>query len=325
MVAAENGHLKVVTHLLSRYDNYALLTDVCKQKRNVFHYVADKGHVDVARVLLEKADTACLLPDILNQLDIHNLGQLCSLVDGKFKERAAYHYVYLRRKCLNLFQKCVKEGLVNATHFGTIVLSAWDSEPEPEARAKALEQYQYRESTRAGQKDLSPTLLAIANNHEEVAKLFIEAGGDGTVRDCFGETGMHLAAMRGNSCLAELLKDHGVALDTKDKDGDTPRDIARINDQDEQAFTFNRKEHPQKDQVWCYWRVIMKIMYWLALDAVSYDETATDVSVKCTTARKLLNSRQPTHLAMKSNWIKSKNTKKTAKMQFISGSDDHQV
>ena len=138
MVAAENGHLKIVEFLLNRYD--IALNDVSNQKRNVFHYVADKGHADVAKFILQKALAAGLLPEILNQKDNHRVQQLCSLVRGVDKGRAAWHYVHLKRKYVHLFQKCTKGGRVDASRVGTILQSGWGPEPEPNVLKKLVDE-----------------------------------------------------------------------------------------------------------------------------------------------------------------------------------------
>ena len=247
MVAAENGHLKIVVFLVNHYD--IPLNDVSKQKRNVFHYVADKGHADVAKVLLEKARTAGLLPDILNQKDNHRVEQLCSLVRGVDKGRSAWHYVHLMRKYVHLFQKCTKGGRVDASRVGTILQSGWGPEPAAEVLKRAVENYRQGNSTKDGKDDLSPTLLAIAKGHQAVAKLYIEAGGDVMVKDCFGQTGMHLAAMRGTLDVAVTLELHGLQLDTRDEDGDTPLDIAEANEHPELVNFFKGEEHFPKVQV----------------------------------------------------------------------------
>ena len=208
MVAAENGHLKIVVFLLNYCD--IPLNDVSKQKRNVFHYVADKGHAGVAKVLLEKAHAAGLLPEILDQKDNHRVEQLCSLVRGVDKGRSAWHYVHLKRKYVHLFQKCTKRGRVDASRVGTILQSGWGPEPQAEGLKRSVECYQQGNSTKDGEDDFSPTLLAVGKGHLEVAKLYIEAGGDVKAKDCFGQTGMHLAAMSGKLNVAVALERCGL-------------------------------------------------------------------------------------------------------------------
>ena len=247
MLAAENGHLKIVEYLLNHYD--IPLTDVSKQNRNVFHYVGNKGHANVAKVLVAKARTAGLLPDILNQRDTHSIEQLCSLVRGVDKGRAAWHYVHLKRKYVPLFQKCIKSGRVDASRVGTIIQSGWGQEPEADVLKKSVQHYLGNNPTNNGRDDLSPCLLAIAKGHSEVAKLFIEAGSDVKLKDCVGLTGMHFAAMRGSLDVAVMLELHGLELNTEDEDGDKPLDVAEANEHTQLVNFFKGQEHRREVQV----------------------------------------------------------------------------
>ena len=248
MVAAENGHLKIVVFLINQYN--IPLTDVSKQKRNVFHYVAEKGHDDVAKVLLEKAHADGLLPDILNQKDGHRVEQLCYVVSDADTGHSALPCMHLKRKYVHLFEKRTEGRRVDASPVETIPQSGRG----PKLK-KAVEEYQEGESTKDGKDDLSPTLLAIAKGHQAVAKLYLEAGGDGGVKDCFGLTGMHLAAMRGNLDMAVTLKLLGVSPHTSDEDGDTPLKVAVGNAHPELVNFFKEEELLSETQVWCYWRL----------------------------------------------------------------------
>ena len=69
------------------------------------------------------------------------------------------------------------------------------------------------------------------------------------VKDCFGQTGMHLAAMRGTLDVAVALELRGLQLDTKDEEGDTPLDIAEANEHPELVNFFKGEEHMKGVQV----------------------------------------------------------------------------
>jgi hypothetical protein len=56
-------------------------------------------------------------------------------------------------------------------------------------------------------------------------KLCLERGGDVMATDDDGLTALHHAVPRGAG-VVQLLVDHGAALDTKDKRGRTPLDVA---------------------------------------------------------------------------------------------------
>lgn len=227
MAAVEFGHITIVKYLLKRFS--FKIDEVSTQKRSVFHFAADNGHTEVAEVLLEYAkEKGHDIVKLLSQRDQHKIDRLCSMVPGIDKGKAAWHYVHLKRRCVHIFQKNTKRGRVDASKMGTIVQSGWGEGADADQLKESLQRYMSQSQTRDGQPDLSPLALAISRGQTEVAKLYIAAGASVETRDCFGQTLMHLSAMRGMLEVAPLLRDIAAV---KDDDGLTPLQIAELNEQ----------------------------------------------------------------------------------------------
>ena len=224
-----------------------MINALSSQNRNVLHYAADKGHLDVIKYLISKARQQHLLSQIINQKDKHKVEQDFSLVRDLDKGRPAWHYICLQRRYISLYEICTKNGKVDASFVGTIVKSGWGDEPEVHVLKQAIQEH--RETvgtTKDGEDDLTPLMLALTKGHGPVALLLLDAGADPKVTDCFQQTSMHLAAMRGLLNVAVELEKSGAPLNAEDADGFTPLRVARENEHRDVVNFLSDSHHLKK-------------------------------------------------------------------------------
>lgn len=98
---------------------------------------------------------------------------------------------------------------------------------------------------------------AVQKDHLEVMEILLKAGADANLRDRFGQTSLHYAAVYRDTSFLEPLLEAGADVDLKDYDGETPLDLAMKNRKSSNANLLRefqtRKpkmaEQPQKDGV----------------------------------------------------------------------------
>ena len=71
-------------------------------------------------------------------------------------------------------------------------------------------------------------LIVSATGYVEIIRLLLDAGAKGTARTLTGWTPAHCAAESNRIPALRALHGAGIAIDLKDRNGDTPRRIATI-------------------------------------------------------------------------------------------------
>ena len=193
--------------------------------------LAAGGFAPLTSVVLEKAKEMGYLHALLNDRDKYIGNRLCFAVRGGDKGRQAWHYVEVKRRLVDIFQKKTHGGTsVDVAIYGNVVKSGWGPESEQETKDMIDKLFEERLASNTTEPDQTPLHIALFKSHDAVAKLFIEAGASLTACDCFGLTPMHIACMRGNMELAKMLDIKGASLTAEDKDGKTPVEVAEDNE-----------------------------------------------------------------------------------------------
>jgi len=78
--------------------------------------------------------------------------------------------------------------------------------------------------------DATPLHIAAFKDKPEVAEVLLKHGADPNVRDKFGMTALHVAAMRGNVALVRRLVELGATTEALDGLVKTPADVAEDNE-----------------------------------------------------------------------------------------------
>lgn len=233
MLAVENGYVDACKFLLQHdFD----LTDVDNDEENVFHHCALKGNVEIAKLLVEKMrqreNGTNDLKQCLNKKNKYNTRRSSVILQGTDKGRPAWHYVHLCRTRIEYYKTLAKSGTVDANKVGEIIRSGWGIAPSKVELEGYAETYEAK-CMYHGKDDVTPTMLAISRGNEDVTDIFIDSGGNIFVKDCMGQTLMHMCAMRGTLNTAVKLKNLGLSVCDENHYRETPADIALINQKQE--------------------------------------------------------------------------------------------
>ena len=205
--------------------------------------LVSKGHFCVAKYLVTMARQQDKLLEIIDKKDKHKLKHAFSLVRGLDKGRQAWHCIHLDRRYVSLYQTQTRGGRVNASQFGTIVKSGWGDEPEAHFLEEVVSSYRDSNDTKDGQDDMTPVMLAIYKGFGPIALYLLNAGADAHGRDCYNQTTMHMAAMRGLLDVAQELEKQGVSSYALDEADFTPARVARENGHTKMANFFMERYH----------------------------------------------------------------------------------
>ena len=208
------------------------------QKRNVFHMAVESGSVAVLQRVVQEARTQHCIGELVNSQDKYVGKERCFIVRGRDNGAAAFHYIECHRWLISIFNVTTQTGgTVDVANFGTPILSGWGTSPAPEHIERMDNRYDVRRIDARTPSDLTPlNLLALSPKVTPFTKMgdiLIEAlvheGLSLDISDCFGLTPMHMAAMRGNLGLTQLLWKHGANHRLNSTEGLTVAEVAERN------------------------------------------------------------------------------------------------
>ena len=208
------------------------------QKRNVFHMAVESGAVAVLQRVIEEARTQHCIGELINSKDKYLGKERCFIVRGRDNGSPAFHYIECHRWLISIFNVTTQTGgTVDVANFGTPIVSGWGTSPAPEYIERMDSRYDVRRIDAQNPLDLTPlNLLALsttAAKSTKMAEILIEAlvheGLSLDTPDCFGLTPMHMAAMRGNMALTQLLWKHGANHRLNSTEGHSVAEVAERN------------------------------------------------------------------------------------------------
>ena len=225
--AAANGSVKLLEMLL---ESGADLLDVDKDNRNCLHLVAAGNHVDACKLLVRVARERRLLGELIDGKDNFSEPRYCTILRGCDRGRPSWHYVLLKRTVEHQFEMAKQTGQVDVKQFAEIRHSGFGRCPDDEARKRIEEGIAASAKANERHPDLTPLALAAYLGHDQVARLLIDEGAKLDVIDHYGNTLLHLAAIRGNMALVQKLAVDVKDVDKPNDDGQSPIDVAELND-----------------------------------------------------------------------------------------------
>ncbi|MDB6138765.1 MAG: protein kinase [Verrucomicrobiaceae bacterium] len=94
---------------------------------------------------------------------------------------------------------------------------------------------------RTVQEGLTPLMLCICSGNEDVARCLLNAGADPNLTFSFlgGSSPLHTAAAYNKSGMAQLLLNFGALTSVRDESGESPVDLAKINNAGEVMNLFS--------------------------------------------------------------------------------------
>ena len=208
------------------------------QKRNVFHMAIESGSVAVLQRVIQEARTQHCIGELINSQDKYVGKERCFIVRGRDNGAAAFHYVECHRWLLSIFNATRQAGgMVDVANFGVLIISGWGTSPTPECMERLDSRYDVRQIDARTPLDLTPlNLLALsptATKSTKMAEILIGAlrheGLSLDTSDCFGLTPVHMAAMRGNLALTQLLLLHGANDRLNSTEGYSVAEVAERN------------------------------------------------------------------------------------------------
>ena len=208
------------------------------QKRNVFHMAVESGSVAVLQRVIQEAHTQHCIGELINSQDKYLGKERCFIVRGRDNGAAAFHYIECHRWLISIFNVTTQTGgTVDVANFGTPIVSGWGTSPAPKYIEQIDNRYDVRRIDARTPLDLTPlNLLALsttAAKSTKMAEILIEAlvseGFSLDTSDCFGLTPMHMAAMRGNMGLTQLLWKNGANHRLNSTEGHAVAEVAERN------------------------------------------------------------------------------------------------
>ena len=266
LYAAANGDVTMMRYLLWQGSSWE---DRDQQGRNILHLATVYDRVDIVKLAVEElrhrdGDT---LTRLLHCQDGYNAKGDVVLIQSRDRGRKAWHYVDVDRRLKGAFQTQLKSGSIDATAFGTVLLSGYGAYPTAEEREELerkvaslsrqeqgqqgqrqqqgqqqqkqqQQQQQQQQGHQQGQHeeqlhqhkhqaDMTPLHIAIFRGYTKVARVLLEAGSDPNQQDIRGLSSIHLAAVRGDMGMVRLLAH--VDLDLRDSRGNTATELASKN------------------------------------------------------------------------------------------------
>jgi ankyrin repeat protein len=233
--AAHNGHLDVVKALLEV--SKTELNTVGQQRSTPLFVALNNKHVEVANYLLESGADAMLTDDD-GDTALHFaagrgllpcvallLAQDAVVIDAENHQGATALIFAARRGRVDVVRLLVSRGADTSkkdiTNQGTALLHATHNGHL--GVVKVLLEASKAELDVMGQKAITPLLVALNNEHIEIATYLFELGADVTLADEDGDTALHLAAQKGCVTLVErILQVGGVEVNAPGFMGLTP-------------------------------------------------------------------------------------------------------
>ncbi len=243
LAAAANGHLSTVKLLLARG---ADITATDEQRKNCLHLSVESKIWGCIPMLLEHAKKINCDSQILNQQDYFTGREIILLVRGFDRGRQAWHYVQVERDLVNKFNAQMKTGFIDVKHYGWIQKSGFGRSPNRTARDQ-MDEFTFGRLAECTL-DMTPLHMAAFLEQDSAIWAFMEAGANPNIEDCFGLTPLHLASMRGNVRIANILVDYKAEFHTKSKDGKTAAGVASNNGHEELVKYFRELKYESTDK-----------------------------------------------------------------------------
>ena len=206
-------------------------------KTPLFLAVANK-HEQLIKLLIEnKADV------IIGYKE--NSTERFSLVRGKDRGRAAWHYVLVKKHLLGLYLKRTNGGSLDVADFGDVLGSGWGKDPPEGTRDKILKECDFKFKEIPG-----VTVLHIAskkNNEPEIIDLLVKSGANVNAQDAEGFTPLHMATIHGNLKIVKKLVDLEADVNVVTTDGKTAAELAHLNEELEiEEYLESNKDSKKK-------------------------------------------------------------------------------
>ncbi len=198
-----------------------------QQGRTLLHAAVDGGKAELIDLLL----TCNLLPPGLIDMQDRYVGiERCILLPANNNS----YYIEVNRLYLHLFRAngdMNKNGAtVDIAKYGTVITSGWGTHPSPEAESQKDDYYDVSKVSSSTPKDLTPLLYAILADKPQCALKLLQNNCRIDIPDCFGNSALHLACMRGMLDVAQELIRKGANLHATNRDGKKPIDAAQSNE-----------------------------------------------------------------------------------------------
>jgi len=228
--ASQKGNLEVLRYLFTKNLNFG---EIDLERRNVLHVAASGATKEVMVFLINELKLKGVnVKELLDARDKYVGAELCFLVQGKDRGRAAWHYVEVNRRLLSIFQKKTGEHMkVDVARYGTILNSGWGIYPDESDSLKNDEVFEERRNnTSVNDVDMTPLHIAIFGDKTDVAEVLLENGADINLRDKLGLTPLHVAAIRGNIVMIRRLIENGASTQALDFTQKSPAEVAEDNE-----------------------------------------------------------------------------------------------
>ena len=215
--AVSNGFFDIIKLLIQNGSNVNLQNK--KGRTPLFLAVADK-HEQLIKLLIEnKADVITGYKE--------NSTERFSLVRGKDRGRAVWHYVLVKKHLLGLYRKQTNGGSLDVADFGDVLGSGWGKDPAEGTGEKILKECDFKFKEIPG-----VTVLHIAskqNNEPEIIDLLVKYGANVNAQDAEGFTPLHMAAIHGNLKIVKKLVDLEADVNIITTDRKNATELAHLN------------------------------------------------------------------------------------------------
>ena len=271
-MAVEKGNLPMVKMMI---ENAADMDVADKQHRNIIHKAAESKNLEVLQYVCEKLVDRGRLEGKINRQDRYLGQERCFVVRGRDNGVAAFHYVEVERRFMNVFRQITRDGgTVDVARYGNTIRSGWGTNPTQEIVNEMDQRYDLAHIDASAAEDLTPLNLAILREFPQGAEMLAtKYKADVNIPDSFGMMPLHMAAMRGYfDLLRDLVERCKAKVEVKDTHDQTPAVLAETN-RHMQIYNYlegkrlieSAKLKVRWNVFWHYWPFGRRIHQWIPL------------------------------------------------------------